>query len=754
MTKNSEHAMTSSKINAEHLVRKAYVYVRQSTLYQVENNLESQRRQYALCERAVDLGWAQERVVVIDEDQGKSGSRANNRTGFGRLVTAVGLGEVGIVMSLEASRLARNSEDWHNLIFMSRHTATLIADEHGIYDPSSSTDRMVLGFRGQMSEMELDTSIHRMQAGRLNKAQRGEFLIYPPAGYDVDELDRVVMSSDEAVRDAIRTVFVKLAELGSARRVFTWWKEQGLKFPVRRVALRGQPIAWLEPAYRMFLNVVHHPIYAGAYVFGRSRRSRTLDPANASKLLVRQVQVPRDEWAVLLHDHHEAYVSWAQYEQNEQLTRGNQQMKRDENEEQNGPVREGWALLQGLVRCAKCGRSMTVSYGGNRPSAKSTRTMQYRCSAARNNHAGSECQLVGGKQIDGVVVEAFLSVSAHACSEVARLAVEQLEEETAAADKMWRHQIEKAEYEAQRAERQYNAVEPENRTVARTLEARWNVALQRVDELKAQAQDKRQDIRPLSEHETARAKRLAQDLEAVWRMPTTTNQDRKNLLRSAIEEVQLRKTESHYAIIIVWKGGATTEREIVRRKPGEFVAHATADDTVEMIRTLAAELDDAQIARVLNKQGRRTGRGNPFTSVKVAQHRNNNDITACPPARAQDPKDGPFSADQAAAELGVCSSTIHQWLRDGTLPGKQLAPNAPWRIILNDEIRKKLTGGDVPTGWVGLTEAAKQLGLPKQQVAYLVKRGKLPALRVKVGARQCWKIDVSSESYSQQPRLF
>ena len=272
MIRNSEHASTSSKIGPDHLARKAYVYVRQSTLYQVENNLESQRRQYALAERAVELGWARDRVVVIDEDQGKSGSRANNRSGFSRLVTAVGLGEVGIVMSLEASRLARNSEDWHSLIFMSRHTTTLIADEHGIYDPSNSTDRMVLGFRGQMSEMELDTSIHRMQAGRTNKAQRGEFLVYPPAGYDIDELDRIVLSSDEAVRDAIATVFVKLAELGSARRVCTWWREQGLKFPVRRIGLRGQPIVWRDPAYRMFLTVVHHPTYAGAYVFGRSRR--------------------------------------------------------------------------------------------------------------------------------------------------------------------------------------------------------------------------------------------------------------------------------------------------------------------------------------------------------------------------------------------------------------------------------------------------------------------------------------------------
>ena len=284
-------ALGTKRVLAEHLERKAYVYVRQSTLYQVENNLESQRRQYNIAEEALQLGWSRELVVVIDEDQGRSGSCANQRSGFGRLVTAVGLGEVGIVMSLEASRLSRNSPDWHNLIYMCRYTGTLIADEHGIYDPSNATDRMVLGLRGQMSEMELDTSIHRMMAGRMSKAQRGEFLIYPPAGYDINDADTLAKSSDESVRDAIATVFAKFDELGSVKRVCGWWKEQGLKFPVRRHELRGHPIMWLDPTYRMFLAVLHHPIFAGAYTFGRSRRVRELDRDEPRTLRVRQITV-------------------------------------------------------------------------------------------------------------------------------------------------------------------------------------------------------------------------------------------------------------------------------------------------------------------------------------------------------------------------------------------------------------------------------------------------------------------------------
>jgi len=752
MTKNR----TSVKIGAEHLDRKAYVYVRQSTLHQVENHLESQRRQYEFAERAIDLGWPRERIVVVDEDQGKSGARANARRGFGRLVTAVGLGEVGIVMSLEASRLARNSPDWHNLIYMSRYTDTLIADEHGVYDPSDLTDRMVLNFRGQMSEMELETSVHRMVEGRWNKARRGEFLVFPPPGYEVDDLDKLVITSDESVARAIRTVFVKFDELRSARQVCSWWNDQGLQFPVRRVALRSRPIVWVKPVYRMFLYVLHHPIYAGAYVFGRSKTVRDMDPKQPGKLRVRHVSVPRQQWPVLLHDHHEAYITWSQYEQNEERIVGNQQMKRSENEGAgNGPAREGKALLQGLVRCGACGRAMNVAYGGTRPSSAAKPVLQYRCWAARRYHgSGTDCQNVGGKQIDDVVVSVFLQATQSAGEEAIKLALCEFDEEQEAAQALWHHQIEKAEYEARRTERQYNEVEPENRLVARTLEARWNDALKHVEELREQAHGRHEQLRPLSEHEKARAKRLSEDLETVWFAETTTPRDKKHLLRAAIEEVQLSTQEHHYDVKILWKGGAFTERQVKRRRRGDVV-HATPEETVAMVRKLATEFDDAQIARILAKQGRRTGKGNPFSAHKVATLRNRNAIPVLANRRrAENPKEGPFNADEAAAELGVCATTIHRWLREGVLPGRQLAPGAPWRIVLTDELREKLTGTAAPEGWVGLTEAARRLGMSKQQVDYMVKSGKLNAVRVAVGARQCWKIDVNSATCSKQPELF
>jgi DNA invertase Pin-like site-specific DNA recombinase len=742
-----------SKVAQYHRDRLAFVYVRQSSLYQVEHHRESQRRQYDFHKMALDLGWTRDKVVVVDEDQGQSGSCPGAREGFGRIITAVGRGEAGVVMSLEASRLARNSPDWYTLIYMSRHSDTLIADEHGIYDPKDSTDRMVLGIRGQMSEMELDQSIHRMVQGRWNKARRGEYLVYPPVGYELDELNQVVMTSDEAVHSAIRTVFAKFDELQSAKRVFSWWRDEGLEFPVRRMELRGYPVVWLTPVYRMFLSVLHHPFYAGAYVFGRQKTVRELDPEDPRKVRVGRVLVPREQWPVLLKDHHPGYISFETYERNQKVIRNNQQMRRHDDEGQMGPTREGWALLQGLARCGHCGRQMYVSYGGSRPSAKSTRTLQYRCCAAKKIHGGKECQLVGGKQINDVVVEVFLEATCHAGLEAAELAVEQIARDNEEAEQAWQLQIEKAEYEARRAERQYNAVEPENRVVARTLEARWEACLRRVEELRTKAATSRQERRPLSKKEQERARRLGADLEAVWHAETTTNQDRKQLLRAAIEEVQLRSEEDHYAVKIVWKGGAVTDRQVPRRRRSD-AAHATPQDTVQMVRLLATEFDDAQIARVLCKQGRLTGKGNPFTAHKVAQLRNRNGIALYPRHRARDPRQGPFTADQAAAELGVSTSTIQRWLDEGLLPGRQLAKGAPWQIVLSEELRRKLTAGEAPAGWVGLTEAAERLSLSKQQVAYLVKCGKLDAVRVRAGRRHCWKIDVDSASCGRQEKLF
>jgi excisionase family DNA binding protein len=732
-----------TKIQAQHLERAAYVYVRQSSPRQVIEHRESQRRQYDLSGWASTAGWPGDQIVVIDEDQGKSGSTAKARPGFARLIAAVAQGEVGIVIALEVTRLSRNSPDWHHLLYLCRFTNTLIADEHTVYDPDLSSDRLVLGIRGQMSELEVETSIERMVSARWSKAARGELYTVPPAGYDIDDRGQWVKSSDESVVHAIVTVFEKLNELGSARQVFEWWRDQGLRYPVRRLRSRRHPVVWLAPTYAMFLRTFHNPIYTGAYVFGRSKSVRCLDAEGVVR--TRSQRVKRDDWPVVIYDHHDAYISYDQFVRNEERLRENVAMR---SVGKHGPAREGAALLQGLVLCGHCGRRMSLSYGGSTRS----RVYQYRCSRARAQQGGVDCQVIGGKRIDQTVVGVFLEATTPCAADAARLANEEAHRESEALRLYWAHQIERVQYEAQRAERQYLAVEPENRVVARELERRWEQALKELERVRVEAGQAVDSPELLSVGDLEQVHLLGQELQAVWNADNTTNRDRKRLLRCLIEEVQLSTGEDHYAVRIVWKGGATTERELVRGPAGW--ARRTAEDTVELVRQLAAQFDDAQIARILNKQGRRSGRGIPFTQAAITSLRGKNKIPKCAKIAITDPRQGPFNAEQAARELGVTMSTVHRWLREGVLAGEQLTAGAPWQILLTNETRERLAGAEAPAGWVGVTEAARRLGVSKSLVAYWVKSGKLAAVRVTVGKRRCWKIDVESATCGQQHDIF
>jgi excisionase family DNA binding protein len=735
-----------AKIEAHHLERKAVVYVRQSSPRQVLEHIESGRRQYERVEWAVAAGWSRERILVIDEDQGRSGKMAKVRPGFARLIAAVAQGEVGIVIALEVSRLSRNSPDWHHLLYLCRFSETLIADEHTVYDPDCSSDRLLLGIRGQMGELELDTSIERMVAARWSKAERGELYTIPPAGYDLDERGQWVMSSDEAVVHALHTVFEKFDELGSARQVFDWWKNQGLKYPVRRLRARHHPVLWLEPTDRRILRTLHNPIYAGAYVFGKSQTVRRLDAEGTARVHLQRRE--RDQWPVLIRDHHPAYITFDRYEVNQQRLRRNRMMRQEDEAESQGPAREGAALLQGLVVCGHCGRRMGLSYGGRRRG----RVYQYRCSRARAQHGGPDCQVIGGKRIDQTVAEVFLEATGPCAVDAARLANEEAHREADALRLYWAHQIEKAQYEAQRAERQYLAVEPENRVVARELERRWEQALQELERVQRESEQACGHPVLLSAEELENVHLLGLELRGVWEADTTTHRDRKRLLRTLIEEVQLRTEEERYAVRIVWTGGATTEREVVRGPAGW--AQRTPEDTVELVRKLAPEFDDAQIARILNKQGRRSGRDIAFTTAAVTSLRGKNRIPKCSKKVVTDPRHGPFNAEEAARELGVTMSTVHRWLREGVLAGEQLTGGAPWRIVLSEEVRERLCGGDAPAGWVGLSEAARRLGVSKSQVAYWVKSGKLAAVRVTVAKRRCWRIDTESATCGKQAELF
>jgi excisionase family DNA binding protein len=738
-------AETQGKILPQHLERSAYVYVRQSSPYQVKHHRESGRMQYSLAEWAEQLGWPKERIRVLDEDQGQSSSTPQTRSDFGELIAAVARGEAGVVIGLEISRLARNSPDWANLMYLCRWTETLVADETGVWDPARPTDRMVLGLRGQMAELELDTSIHRMVEARWSKARRGEFLTMPPAGYEHDEEGKLVVTSDERVAAAIRTVFSKFDELGSARQVDVFWREQELMFPVRRKELRSHPVVWVEPSSRQIADVLGHPIYAGAYVFGRTETVRRIEAGDHPKVVVRRVK--RDQPPVLIVDHHEGYITFDKFVQNQERLMGN---RTDRGETKSGAAREGRALLAGLVRCGVCGRRMYVVYGGRRPTWPKG-SIIYEC-FLQGDRNRSRCQTVAGKRVDDAVVQAFLAVTEPAGVEAALLAASQLDKDGAELERLWRLEVEKAEYEAQRAQRQYDAVEPENRVVVRELERRWNQRLVEVQEARRKAEQRIAEHRPLTQAEEGKARQLGEELSTVWHAATTTERDKKRLLRSLIEEVQLRTEPERYRVRIVWKGGEVTDREVRRLAKGD--ERRTPEETVDLVRKLAAEFEDPQIARILNKQGRRSGSGTPFTQESVRCIRRDHDVPKCPRRPARDPREGPFTADEAAAQLGVAMSTIHRWLNDGVLVGTQATIGAPWRIVLTEQTRRRLQAGDAPEGWVGLSEAARRLGLSKSHVAYLVNSGKLTAVRTKVGKRQCWRIDVSSTDCGRQSRLF
>lgn len=405
--------------------------------------------------------------------------------------------------------------------------------------------------------------------------------------------------------------------------------------------------------------------------------------------------------------------------------------------------------MQGLVRCGHCGRRMYVVYGGRRGRARGSRTITYQC---KGGAGMGLCQAAGGRRIDEVVVAEFLKVTRPAGLDALVLAEEAARKEVDEMRTRWKLRVEQAEYEASLAQRRYDAVDPDNRVVARELERRWNERLVELEEMREQARSSEHRHQPLTPEEIREARRLVRDLERLWEAPTTAARDKKALLRTVIDEVQVRTEEKSVELCVVWKGGATTERKL-ERHPHRPV-HATPEDTVELIRKLASEFDDAQIARVLNKQGRRGQMGGPYTKEAVRCLRRRNSIARGEAPQARDPRQGPFTADEAAAELGVTSSTVHRWLRDGLLPGRQATPGAPWSIVLTEDLRRRLCGGDAPDGWVGLGAAAKRLGVTKSLVAYWVKSGKLPAVRTQVGKRQCWRIDVSSVEGTVQREMF
>ncbi len=728
--------LVPGKIGAVHLGRDAYVYVRQSTLTQVREHTESLVRQYELRERAVALGWDAHQVRVIDADLGRSGAEATAREGFKDLVADVGLGRAGIVLGIEVSRLARNNADWYQLLDLCALTDTLIGDADGVYHPGDFNDRLVLGLKGTMSEAELHLIRSRLTAGLRHKAARGELRQWLPVGFDYDENDAIVITADEAVAEAIATVFRRFAELGSARQVLLSLRGDGLLLP-RRPARTGGRVHWQAATYPAVHDLLTNPVYAGAFVFGRTRTEKRIDPAG--RVIPRTVALPRDQWEVLIPGHHAGFISWDAFEANTVVLRANWRPPRGLG---GGAAREGSALLQGRIRCGKCGRMMQTGYSGVKGNCP-----RYVCARAKQLYGGEKgCQSIGGRRLEQRVLDEVFTVLAPAALTATGRALADAEQAHAATLKAFEFTAERARYEAGRARRQYDAVEPENRLVARTLERALEskLAAQRQAERDLLAQRARRPAQ-LTEAELAWLTRAGADVRAVFNAPGTTFRERKQLLRAILTEVVVTvdATARAAAVAIVWQGGARTELTMTMTKIGGHF-QTTSEDTVELIRRLAVHYDDTTIALILGRQHRKTGTGLPFTRSRVKTLRVSRGIPAFQPETV-----GPGSEDvvvvtvaEAERLLGVGKVTIYRWLRDGFITGEQLTPNAPWRIRIDQTVRDRVVP-QVPDGWVGLDQAAAILGVARQTVLHKVQRGELAAVHVNRGRRKGLRINVS-----------
>jgi DNA invertase Pin-like site-specific DNA recombinase len=656
----------SSKISPDHLARAAVVYVRQSTMAQVIGNLESQRRQYELAATAKAVGFAS--VTVIDDDLGRSGSGRTERPGFERMVALVCSGDVGAVYCIEASRLARNGRDWHHLIDLCALAGTLVIDPDGAYDPRLVNDRLLLGLKGTMSEYELSLMRQRGIAARDSKAKRGEFQFMLPPGFCWSEAGKIELDPDEHVNETIRLVFAKFRELGSARQVFLWLRSAGLKMPVVVRNIDVYKMTWKAPAYHSVMQILHNPLYAGAYAFGRRTQRTKLVDGRARK--VSGFEKPRDEWNVLLRDRHPSYISWQEFEDNQKLLLENAHMKKNCARKS---ARGGRALLIGLMRCGRCGRMMRVFYGMGKGNAH-----RYQCRGDDAHVGAGLCIGIGGVRIDRAVALQIIEAVSDRAVEAAILASDQVERSRKDIVAALERELEGARYEASLAGRRYELVDPGKRHVARELEARWNSALERVANIERQIQELHTKSGTHPKIDRARLLQLAHDLPAVWNSPSTDTRTKQRLVHILIQEIvcELDQASNEAVLLIHWKGGRHTEVRVPRVKTGRYPVDRVPN-AIDAIQKLAGRWPDREVAVSLNRMRCKTGDGESWTTVRVREMR---ERLGLPEYDATEARDKMISLMKAAERLGICVGSAKSLVLRGVLPATQIVPGSPWLV--------------------------------------------------------------------------
>jgi len=647
-------ADTHSKIRATHLARDAYLYVRQSTMRQVFENTESTKRQYALRQRAVALGWPIERVHVIDTDLGQSGASAADREGFKRLITEVSLGRAGIVLGLEVSRLARNCMDWHRLLELCALSDALILDEDGLYDPNDFNDRLLLGLKGTMSEAELHFLRARLRGGILNKARRGELALSLPVGFVYDEHGRVRFDPDSQVRESIRLFFEVFRRTGSAYGTVKHLREQGLLFPRRlRTGLRKGELMWAELCHSRALELLHNPRYAGAFSFGRKQTRKQLDGSTLCK------KTSREEWHSFVPMAHEGYISLDDYEENQRRLQECSQSHGEERRKSH--PREGPALLQGIAICGLCGRRMTVRYRMRREGV----CPEYACERDGIQHSRAVCQIVPGKNIDKAIGELLMEKMTPMAMELALSVQQEICERLEEADRLRAKQVERVRYDADLAQRRYMQVDPGNRLVADVLEAEWNEKLRALEEARKELEKQRQSDRlRIDEEERARILALATDFPRVWENPNTSDRDRKRMVRLLLEDVTLTR-KIGILIQIRFKGGTVATVTQPIPEPS-YKSWETPADVIAQIDRLLDEYTDKQIACILNEQGLQSGKGKPFSSSIIWKIRTTHKLKSRYDRLRER---GMLTIHEMAARIGLCATTVRTWLKHGLLRG-------------------------------------------------------------------------------------
>lgn len=660
----------SDKIQGIHLSRSAYVYVRQSTTGQVVNNIESQNVQYSLIEHAKHLGWPAAQIKVIDQDLGSSASGAVTRSGFELLMKDIGASNVGAIFSVDASRLARNGREWHTLLELCGVVDTLLIDRDSVYDTSTSNDRLLLGLKGEFSEMELRILRERSQAAIEEKARRGELHLMISAGYVKGVDGALRMDPDQRVKQSIDLVFCKFRELGSIRQVYNWFIDNDIELPIATYKSSSR-LEWKPPSVNVLANLLKNPIYAGVYAYGRTKR--VIEIRNGKKHIRKGIPLPQSEWKVLIRDHHEAYISWDDYQKNQSVITHNTNSRRPV---VTGSAGRGEALLSGLLRCGNCGAKLMTRYQGT-----TSKTRVYTC-RGKDQKGSKTCISFGGKRVDEALSNSMLEILCPLSLDAAILASERVSDTDSQVRQQRLLALEQAHYAASRAKRQYATVDCENRLVAAVLEQEWNEALKKVSQLENELAALEQQSAAVSEHGHQAIRSLSNELPYIWNHPDSDSVVKKKIIRILVREIvaYVEPASNNKQVIklkVHWQGGDHTELELDKNQYGQ-TNNVTSEQTIEIITALARMMPDNHIIGVLNRLGKRTATGLTWTPARVCAFRNGHGIPVFREGEREEREQ--MTPEEVSNALGVSLSKVRKMIKCGILPANQVCPGAPWLI--------------------------------------------------------------------------